>query len=103
MTDDCSASWFNLKNYEAFKTMPIEGWIWQIEQRVLYSKIVNGDYNCCKFPDEIKHESAQLKRSDSELRNISLMVTSHYPQVAAARIKSDNGGILLSPNNLSLR
>ena len=31
------------------------------------------------------------------------VVTSHYPQVAAARIKSDNGGILLSPNNLSLR
>ena len=31
------------------------------------------------------------------------IVTSHYPQVAAARIKSDNGGILLSPNNLSLR
>ena len=30
-------------------------------------------------------------------------VTFHYPQVVAARIKSDNGGILLSPNNLSLR
>ena len=36
-------------------------------------------------------------------RWVSADVTSHYPQVAAARIKSDNGGILLSPNNLSLR
>ena len=33
----------------------------------------------------------------------ALKVTSHYPQVAAARIKSDNGGILLSPSSLSLR
>ncbi|MDP3876230.1 MAG: sigma-70 factor domain-containing protein [Methylobacter sp.] len=30
-------------------------------------------------------------------------VTSHYPQVAAARIKSDKGGILFSPSSLSLR
>ena len=35
--------------------------------------------------------------------NAIIAVTSHYTQVAAARIKSDNGGILLSPNNLSLR
>src|SRR5664280_2787241 len=32
----------------------------------------------------------------------TITVTSHYPQVAAARIKSGNGGILLSPSNLSL-
>ena len=30
-------------------------------------------------------------------------VTSHYPQVFAARIKSDKGGMLFSPISLSLR
>jgi hypothetical protein len=30
-------------------------------------------------------------------------VTSHYPQVAAARIKSGSGGMLLAPSSLSLR
>ena len=30
-------------------------------------------------------------------------VTSHYPQVAAARIKSGNGGMVFPPSSLSLR
>ena len=37
------------------------------------------------------------------LRNFSLPTGSHYPQVAAARIKSDSGGILRSAISLSLR
>jgi hypothetical protein len=39
----------------------------------------------------------------SGIASFADFVTSHYPQVAAARIKSDNGGILLSPSSLSLR
>jgi len=33
----------------------------------------------------------------------AMIVTSHYPQVAAAKIKSDNGGMLPLPSSLSLR
>jgi len=33
----------------------------------------------------------------------NIVVTSHYPQVAAARIKSGSGGMLFAPSSLSLR
>ncbi len=31
-------SWFDLKNYEAFKTMSTEGWIWQLQARDHYHR-----------------------------------------------------------------
>jgi hypothetical protein len=51
---------------------------------------------------------ATIENYLSEIRKhfsgfIRFGVTSHYPQVAAAKIKSDNGGMLLSPSSLSLR
>lgn len=33
MSKELDTSWFDLKNYEPFKTMSIEGWIWQLEAR----------------------------------------------------------------------
>jgi hypothetical protein len=33
MTTEFDTSWFDLKNYEAFKTMPIENWILQLAER----------------------------------------------------------------------
>jgi hypothetical protein len=36
---ELDTSWFDLKNYNALKTMPIEGWIWQLEARYYYYEI----------------------------------------------------------------
>ena len=39
MTNELDTSWFDLKNYEMLKTMPIEGWIWQLEARYHYHRL----------------------------------------------------------------
>lgn len=39
MAEEFDTSWFNLKNYEALKTMPIEGWIFQLEKRCQYYEL----------------------------------------------------------------
>ncbi len=40
MSKEFDTSWFDLKNYEAFKTMPISGWIWQLMKRHDYMDAV---------------------------------------------------------------
>jgi hypothetical protein len=39
MAEKFDTSWFDLKNYEALKTMSIEGWIWQLEARHYYHEM----------------------------------------------------------------
>lgn len=41
MPKDFDTSWFDLKNYEAFKTMSIEDWIFQFKERCRYYKQIN--------------------------------------------------------------
>lgn len=41
MSKELDTSWFDLKNYEAFKKMPISGWIWQLLLRHYYHQEVN--------------------------------------------------------------
>jgi len=36
VTKELDTSWFDLKNYEALKTMSIEDWIWQLDLRTHY-------------------------------------------------------------------
>ena len=36
MAKELDTSWFDLKNYDAFKTMTTEGWIWQLMARDHY-------------------------------------------------------------------
>ncbi|MDX8129852.1 hypothetical protein QLH52_21330 [Methylomonas sp. OY6] len=47
-------SWFDLKNYDALKSMPIEGWISVIENRVI---AYNDEYNIFRrrFVNTIKY------------------------------------------------
>lgn len=40
MADALDTSWFDLKNYEEFRTMSVEGWIWQLEARNYYHSLV---------------------------------------------------------------
>lgn len=39
MAKQLDTSWFDLKNYESFKTMSVAGWIWQLEARDYYHRI----------------------------------------------------------------
>jgi muconolactone delta-isomerase len=38
MAKELDTSWFDLKNYDALKTMSTDGWIWQLMARVQYHK-----------------------------------------------------------------
>ncbi|MGD7035134.1 DUF6387 family protein [Methylotuvimicrobium buryatense] len=40
MAKEFDTSWFDLRNYEPFKTMSVEAWIWQLEAREHYHKVV---------------------------------------------------------------
>lgn len=39
MAKELDTSWFDLKNYDALKTMSTEGWIWQLIARDQYHKV----------------------------------------------------------------
>jgi hypothetical protein len=42
MAKELDTSWFDLKNYEVFKTMPTEGWVSQLFVRCIYHDFVVG-------------------------------------------------------------
>ena len=57
------------------------------------------------FDAQLKDVLSRLHLAYYQFRSFdrTQTVTSHYPQVFAARIKSDKGGMLFSPISLSLR
>ncbi|MDP1665511.1 MAG: DUF6387 family protein [Methylobacter sp.] len=61
MTRELDTSWFNLKNYEALKTMSVADWVWQIEIRH-YSYLA-------------AHHNPVHLRDDEENKRLLLMAT----------------------------
>ncbi|MCF7988599.1 MAG: DNA (cytosine-5-)-methyltransferase [Methylovulum sp.] len=82
-----------------------------LDKKLRLGDILSG-FNAKPIENE-KTIQLDLFGGSSPKRNMSLsnnnngfndyFVTSHYPQVAAARIKSGNGGMVFPPSSLSLR
>jgi hypothetical protein len=59
MAKELETSWFDLKNYDALKTMSTEDWIWQLMARVQYHKIER---------DSLSHDDESLSSIAATLK-----------------------------------
>jgi len=88
MAEEFDTSWFDLKNYEAFKTMSLVEWIKRLSDRHLYYGIF-GSYQNGYIRDDVEEEEVRLflsRAADCLKKGDSTILVSDVPKSSRSSV-----------------